>query len=140
MSITLKFNYIDFLFLNSKNVQISCFSFYKNYTNIKGKNMKKFKTLQQAHVNLASYSRNPTFTSIYNQSIYQTNYNYSNNYNNLSVNLNNSFNDCNNELNMFNLLKNGFNLELNSASYEEISSEIWKLVDDLTEGVEPFLD
>lgn len=102
--------------------------------------MEKIKKLQQAHVNFASYSSNPIFTSIYNQSTYQKNYNYSSNYNNLPVNLNNSFNNCNNEINMLNLLKNGFNLELNSASYEEISPEIWNLVDDLTEGVEPFLD
>ena len=102
--------------------------------------MEKFNKLQQAYGNFPSYSCNPIFTNNYNQSTYQKNYSYDGNYNALSVNLNNAFNHCNNEINMLNLLKNGFKLDLNSSSYEEISPEIWNLVDDLTEGVEPFLD
>lgn len=45
-----------------------------------------------------------------------------------------------NDQNILSLLQNGLNIDLNSSSYEEISKETWTLVDDLTDGIDTFLD
>lgn len=46
----------------------------------------------------------------------------------------------NNDKNMLFLLQQGMSIDLKSDSYEDISEEIWNLVDDLTDGVEVDLD
>lgn len=96
--------------------------------------MNKINKLPQPYSNFSSYLSNYSSTTTYKQLTYQKNYNYST----TPVSVNHSFNVS--EINMLNLLINGLKSDLISSSYEEISPKIWELVDDLTEGVEPFLD